>query len=324
MRVLRIDNYIITTPLIDIITQLRLTLTNGKLKEVKAWHVGDDNIVVTCPHHSGGHESHAACNIYVGENSKIEYGYFRCWVCDAQGSFVRFVQECFECSEDYAKHWLTSRFGAVCERTVLMDDNIVIKKTLPGVSRPTLLKDQIDTYQSWHPYLAKRKLARDVCELFQVKYDPYLRQVVFPCFNLKGDLIMAPRRSIDTKTFYIDKDIEKPVYCLDFIQKNNIHTALLTEGPFDCLTAYSYGYPAIATWGNPSPEQINAINRSCLKTIYLAFDNDQAGQRFSRILKSGLSSRILIKEVQLPSHRKDLNDLTFEEFTKVMETAKKS
>jgi DNA primase len=135
---------------------------------------------------------------------------------------------------------------------------------------------------------------------------------------------MMPKRSIDTKTFYLDKEVEKPVYCLDYIMKNQFKTALITEGPFDCLTAYSYGYPAIATWGNPSPEQINAINRSCLKTIYLAFDNDQAGQRFSRILKSGLSSRILIKEVQLPSHRKDLNDLTFEEFTKVMETAKKS
>ena len=103
MRFLRIDNYIIETPLYDVVTQLKMTLTNGKLREIKSWSDGDDNIVVTCPnrHHKGGRENSAAMNIYVGENSKIPYGFCKCWACDFQCDFVRFVAECFECSEDF-------------------------------------------------------------------------------------------------------------------------------------------------------------------------------------------------------------------------------
>ena len=32
MRVLRIDNYIIEVPLFEVVTQLRMALTNGKLR----------------------------------------------------------------------------------------------------------------------------------------------------------------------------------------------------------------------------------------------------------------------------------------------------
>ena len=55
MPVLRVDNYIIETPLYEIVTQLKMALTNGKLREIKPWHEGEDNIVVTCPnrHHKG-------------------------------------------------------------------------------------------------------------------------------------------------------------------------------------------------------------------------------------------------------------------------------
>ena len=97
MPILKVDNYIIEAPLYEVVLQLKMALTNGKLREVKSWSQGDDNIVVTCPHHSGGYEAHAAMNIYVGSSSKIQYGYCKCWACDFQCSFVEFVAECFEC-----------------------------------------------------------------------------------------------------------------------------------------------------------------------------------------------------------------------------------
>ena len=115
MRVLRIDNYIIETPLIEVVEQLRLALTNGKLREIKAWHEGEDNIVVTCPHHSGGRELHAAMNIYVGDSSKIPYGFCKCWACDFMTDFVGFVAECFECSKDFAPDftlWMSNSISA--------------------------------------------------------------------------------------------------------------------------------------------------------------------------------------------------------------------
>ena len=324
MRVLRIDNYIIETPLYEIVNQLKMVLTNGKLHEIKHWSEGDDNIVVTCPnrHHKGGREAHAAMNIYVGSSSKIPYGFCKCWSCDFQCSFVYFVAECFECSEEFAKDWLISRYGRQVEASVLTDDDIVIKPKRTTALR--LPSSCLDNLQNWHAYLAERKLSREVCELFKVKYDPKTSQIVFPCFDIAGNIIMAPRRHIYFKTFYLDDEQEKPVYCLDFIIKNNITTAMICEGPFDVLTCYTYGYPAIGTFGNPSPSQIEAINKSPIKVLYIATDNDSAGRRMANTIKAGLDPRIIVKDVKFPSSVKDPNELSYEEFIKVMEKAKNS
>lgn len=323
MRVLRVDNYIIDTPLYEVVTQLRMALTNGKLREIKSWSDGDDNIVVTCPnrHHKGGREHSAAMNIYVGNNSKIPYGFCKCWACDFQCSFTYFVAECFECSEEFAKNWLISKFGVLSELKVLTEDDIVIKPKRASAKLPA---NYLDNLQSWHPYLGERKLSREVCELFKVKYDPMTSQIVFPCFDIAGNILMAPKRSIVYKNFYLDSEQEKPVYCLDYIIKNNITTAMICEGPFDVLTCYTYGYPAIGTFGNPSPYQINAINRSPIKILYLAMDNDAAGRRMANTIRAGLDPRIIIKEVKWPPGKKDPNELSFEEFNAVMTAAKQS
>ena len=323
MPVLRVDNYIIETPLYEIVCQLKMALTNGKLREIKSWSEGDDNIVVTCPnrHHAGGHEAHAAMNIYVGTNSKIPYGYCKCWACDFQCSFTSFVAECFECSEEFAKNWLKDKYGKLSSSGIVLCDDIVIKQNKRPVRMPA---SYLDAFQDWHPYLAQRKLSREVCELFKVKYDPQTSQIVFPCFDLAGKIIMAPRRSIYNKTFYINKDQDKPVYCLDYIIKNNISTAMICEGPIDVLTCYTYGYPAIGTWGNPSPTQIDAINKSPIKVLYVAMDNDWAGQRMANIIKAGLDPRIIIKEVHWLPNKKDPNEHSYEEFQKVMNEAKNS
>ena len=321
MRVLRVDNYIIETPLYEIISQLRLALTNGKLREIKPWSEGDDNIVVTCPHHSGGHEKRAAMNIYVGDSSKIQYGYCKCWACDFQCSFVKFIAECFECSEDFAKNWLIERYGRLVATSVITDDDIVIK---PRKSSAKLPKNYLDNLQSWHPYLSERKLSREVCELFQVKYDPQTSQIVFPCFDVAGNILMAPRRSIVYKNFYLDKSQDKPVYCLDYIIKNNITTAMICEGPIDVLTCYTFGYPAIGTFGNPSPNQIEAINKSPIRVLYLAMDNDSAGRRMANTIKAGLDPRILVKEVIWPYGIKDVNEMSYDAFCKTMTIAKNS
>ena len=275
MRSLVVDNVIIDTPIKEILERLQITLTNGKLKDIQ---VKGDNILVTCPHHGNGTESHPACNIYVGDDSNIAYGYFRCFVCEEQGNFLKFVAECFDSSEEYAKNWLLKTFdGQIVERQVFMDDPIDLK-ALAIKKKPKVLDEKVlDQYQSWTPYLAKRKLSRQICEL--------------PAYDIKGRLVMLPKRSIDTKTFYLDKDVEKPVYCLDKIQKENYETALIVEGPIDCLTGWEYGYPTIATLGRISDYQIEQINKSCISVLYIMFDNDDAGRSFTKALKSKLTKR---------------------------------
>ena len=321
MRSLIVDNYIIDKPVIDIIYDLQRTLTNGKLKDVL---IKGDNILVTCPVHGGGHEHKPACNIYIGDDESIPYGYYRCFVCDSQGPFLKFVAECFDSSEGFAKDWLVRNYeGQFIASDVFMEDDIKLP-TKQKAQIKKLDEKVLDKYQNWTPYLAKRKLSREICEMFNVKYDPKYRQVIFPTYDIKGNLVMMPKRSIDTKTFYLDKDVEKPVYCLNKIQKENIKTALIVEGPIDCLTGWEYGYPTIATFGRISDEQIEQINKSCLNVIYAMFDNDEAGRAFTKALKRGLSKRIILIETQLPLGKKDINDCSREEIQEVIKKARNS
>lgn len=133
---------------------------------------------------------------------------------------------------------------------------------------------------------------------------------------------MTPRRSIDTKTFYLDKNVEKPVYCLNEIVKNNIKTAIVTEGPFDTLTAWTYGFPAIGMLGTPSDTQIEQINRSTITTLYLMFDNDAAGKRFNKLFHDKVSERIFLVDVNIPKPYKDINDLSKEIFDKTIQSSR--
>lgn len=320
MRQLIIDNYVINKPIEEILTLLKLSLTNGKLKDIE--NKGDD-ILVTCPHHDGGHEKTPACNIYIGNDTKLPYGYFNCFVCGEKGSFLKFVAECFDAPESYAKAWLLKNFGGeLIAKNLFMGEPIVLNRN-KGVKKH-LDESILDQYQTWNPYLAKRKLSREICELFKVRYDPKYRQVIFPAYDMNGNLVMLAKRSIDVKSFYLDKDVEKPVYCLDYVMKNNIKTVLITEGPFDCLTGWEYGFPTIATFGKISDYQIEQINKSCINIIYAAFDNDAAGRSFLETLKRKLTKRIIVIETKFPANRKDLNDLTKEELQEIIKNARNS
>ena len=320
MRQLIIDNYVINKPIEEILTLLKLSLTNGKLKDIEN---KGDNILVTCPHHDGGHEKTPACNIYIGNDTKLPYGCFNCFVCGEKGSFLKFVAECFDAPESYAKAWLLKNFGGeLVAKNLFMGEPIVLNRN-KGIKKH-LDESILDQYQTWNPYLAKRKLSREICELFKVRYDPKYRQVIFPAYDMKGNLVMLAKRSIDTKSFYLDKDVEKPVYCLDYVMKNNIKTVLITEGPFDCLTGWEYGFPTIATFGKISDYQIEQINKSCINIIYAAFDNDAAGRSFLETLKRKLTKRIIVIETKFPVGRKDVNDLSKEELQEIIKNARNS
>jgi len=307
MRYLRIDNYIIDKPIIDILYEIKRNLTNGKLKSIRP---NGDNILVTCPHHANGLEQKPALNIYIGENSSIPYGFVHCFVCDFKGSFEYFVSECFNSTLDYAKQWLITKFGILVEETILVDSPINLNKPKSLFLNEKLLEQ----YQTWTPYFAKRKLSRQTCENFKLRYDPIHRQAIFPVYDISGHLKMLAKRNIDTKVFYLDKKQEKEVYALNIIQKNNIKKALITEGPFDCLSGWEHEIPTIATLGNISNYQIEQLNKSCLNILYLAFDNDEAGKRFSDIIKRRLTNRIITFDIELPKNRKDLNDLSEEDW----------
>jgi len=318
-----VGNFIVNESAEEVLRTVRMNLTNGKLKDIV---VKSGELVITCPNpeHSGGHEANPDCNVNIKESGELPYGYFHCFACGVKGNFLKLLCLCFEKPEEWVKHWLISHFDCKqITQKIELSEPIVYNKPFITSFKNKQKKDIIDTaelnnYQSWCPYLAQRKLTRSVCERFNVKYDPKYRQVIFPCYDSSGNLIMLPKRSIDVKTFYLDKEHEKPVYCLHEIVKKNIKSAIITEGPFDTLTAWTYGFPAVGTLGTISDYQIEQINRSCLNVIYAMFDNDQAGRNFLEYIKSHLDKRFIIVDVRIPNGKKDINDLSKEEFWEIL------
>lgn len=309
-----IDNYVIDAPIIDILKKVKSQLTNGKLKY---YQLKGDNVRVTCPHHKSGKEDKASCDIYCGDSDNVVYGTCNCFTCHFQGPLWHFIAECFDESDDFAKKWLVDNFA----------DKVIEKKiTLLPISFPEPKKEVknefldesiLDNFQSWHPYMAKRKLSQEVCEKFEVKYDDKTKCIVFAVRDEKGKLMMLTRRSVEGKKFIIDADKEKPVYMLYHLLQNNIKTAIVTESQINCLTCLSYGLPAIALFGTGTKHQYDILRKSGIRHYILCFDGDEAGRKGAKRFIDGMSKDVFITDIKIPTG-KDVNDLPEEDFLAIL------
>lgn len=310
MQTLKIKNKYISTPLIDIIKDIKSQIFNGKLSVIKD---RGDNIRVTCPFHKGGKENKASADIYIGENTeKVPYGWFNCFTCDEQGPFEYFVAGCLEVSLEKAIKWLLANYGEDSEEIPLN----LPEMRLENKHKKQLIDEQVlDEFESFHPYLTKRNLSKKIIDLFEVKYEPKTKCIVFPVRDERKDLVMITKRNTVNKFFMIDEDKEKPLYLLYYILEHNLDFAMITEAQIDALTACTYDFPCIATMGAISDHQIDLINKSGIRILYTMFDNDAAGKRFTNKLIKNLRKDMLVINVPIiiPG-KKDINDLSFDEF----------
>lgn len=304
-----IKGRIIDTPINIILKKLKSELTNGKLKYID--NKSNGWIRVTCPHHSGGLENNPSCGIYNGDDPKMEKGRAHCFTCNFNVPLYKFVAECFDKSEEYGKKWLLDNFGGkqVTENINLSYINLNKKEKTNYINESIL-----DEMQSWHPYMAKRKLSQEVCSLFKIKYDPISECIVFPTWDEKNNLIMITKRSVNSKNFYLDKDKEKPVYLLNYIKNKNIKEVTVCESQINTLTLWSYGIPSVATFGcNITQHQFDILNKSGINHYYLAFDGDEAGDKGIKNFINNIKKDVFVDIIILP-RGKDVNDLTEEEF----------
>lgn len=310
MKSLVLGNYVVSTPLYDILVDLKKELTNGKLAVIQK---KGSYISVTCPFHSDGMEKHPSCGIYIGDTD-ADYGAFNCFTCGTKGSFVYFLSGCMDCSKEYAEKWLISKYGEQIRTTVLNLEPIELVKPKKA---EYLNENILESYQSYHPYMDKRKLSRKVCEKFKIKYDPKSECLVFPVWDEQNRLCMLTRRSVKNKMFYIDKDKEKPVYLMNFIKDNNIQEVTVCESQINALSLWSWNIPAVATFGcNITQKQMDIFNRSNIKHVFLCFDGDEAGHKGTKKFIENIRPDILVDVIEMSSG-KDVNDLTEEEFNKL-------
>lgn len=81
---------------------------------------------------------------------------------------------------------------------------------------------------------------------------------------------------------------------------------VLTEGVFDWLTLTLWGHPAVAALGTKGMDKVAAALHGCPR-VFLAFDNDDAGNQAAEELKGLLGNRAAV--VNLPEGVGDVGEL---------------
>jgi DNA primase len=308
---LLINNCNITTPIYKIIERLRQE-TNGEFLDYI--HDEGDYITVTCPFHKNGHENKPSASVYARyDNPNLLPGTFHCFTCDKVVLLPQFIGYCLHINLDEAKQWLIERFGGEIQQ---QDNPVLTLEPISLSKSPTHILDEsiLASFENWHPYLAKRKLSQYVCNQFEIKYDPKTNCIVFPVRETNGKLAFLTRRSVVGKQFYIDKDIEKPVYLLNYIIKNNIQTVVVCESQINALTLWGWNIPAVALFGCKITQyQLNQLNSSPIRHYILALDGDKPG--WSGMYKFiNMIRKDVFVDVKLIPRGKDVNDLTEEEY----------
>jgi len=313
MEYLKVRNTKISTPLLNIVKDIKGSIINGKLAVIKPR--GKD-IRVSCvnPNHKGGHENRPSADIYIGNSTdRVKYGTYSCFTCQLACSFVHFVALAFDKTDEWAEKWLIENYSDGIIETELLDLPEINIKAKP--TKQILDESILDTFESFHPYMIQRKLSKRIIELFKIKYDPKTKCIVFPVYDENNKLVMLTRRSVESKRFIIDKNKQKPLYLYNYIKEHNIDKVIITEAQIDALTACVYGFPAIATMGAISEHQIELLNKSSIRILYLFFDNDYWGKRFKQNLLDKLRKDILIVDVDITkTGKKDINELSEDEF----------
>ncbi len=303
-----IDGYLIDEPIINILYKCKSELTNGKLSSIidkGSW------VSVTCPFHSDGKERNNSCGIVSISNSSLEYGTFNCFTCKHTGNLYHFIGACFDLGDAYGKKWLISNFGKPLYDRQIKLDRIVLNQNKAKIKGDETI---LETFQSYHPYMTKRKLSKDVIENFKIKYDPKTESIIFPVWDEYGKYLFYTSRNVNYKGFNIPKDVDKPIYLLNFVLQQNINKVIVCESQINTLTCWSYGYPAIGLFGSSLTNyQQKILNRSGIRTYILALDGDEAGQNGIAKFKEKIRKDVIVEVVWLPQG-KDINDLTKEEF----------
>lgn len=131
----------------------------------------------------------------------------------------------------------------------------------------------------------------------------FVGRVIIPdCHGGRASWLTG-RRLDGREPRYLNLQQEKPLLGFERIQGPAV---VVTEGPFDWLTAVEWNLPAVALLGTRVSTRV-AQQMDRFERVYLALDGDDAGREATAELLDRLGERAI--PVALPSGAADLNDL---------------
>lgn len=142
----------------------------------------------------------------------------------------------------------------------------------------------------------------------KVSYDRFRNRVIFPVFDVSGNVIGFGGRVLDdSKPKYLNSpetavfDKSTNLYGLNFAVKNKIEdrTIIMVEGYMDCISLHQHGITnAVASLGTALTPGQGKLLRKYADTIIISYDADVAGQKATLrgleiLMEIGLEVRVL-------------------------------
>lgn len=328
---IKLQDTIIQTETEDIINVLRAELAQKGMQRFSIVRHNGENLQSNCPFHKGGQERKPSFGIN-GEKDKCH-----CFACGWSGSIEEMISEIFGYMDDgkYGKRWLIKRFNTIeietrpnimegfNDRDISNNWNTFNsgRHRVSGIQsdRHFITEEELDKYRYIHPYMYERKMDDRVIEIFDVGYDKETECITFPIRDKNGNCLFIARRSVNTKFFSYPRGVEKPLYGLyELYQLDEFPKEIyICESMIDAITIWTHcDKYAVALNGLGNDLQFSQLNDMPNRTFILATDNDSAGIKARIRLKKYITNKI-IKEIILPSNRKDINECTYNEFENI-------
>ena len=312
-----LNNITFETDLMYILEELRAQLSVNGIQLLGAMRDTPDNIQVSCPYHKDGQERRPSAGI------KKSDGTFHCFTCGETHTLQEMISHCFGRYDDivgaFGWEWLLKNFLTVSVEERKGIELNLSRNTAEKVSS-YISDDELDSYRVYHPYMWKRKMTREVVELFDIGYDDETKSITFPVRDIQGRCLFVARRSVNTKFFNYPAGAEKPVYGLYELSKLSDYPkeVIICESMIDAIYFWTVGKYAVALNGLGNELQFRQLKEMPCRKFILCTDSDDAGMRARSRIRKNLRNK-LITEYVLPEGRKDANDCTREELITLKE-----
>jgi DNA primase len=218
-----------------------------------------DEFIVPCPH-PDHEDNNPSASINVSK---------RKWVCYACGR-GGLLEELLD--------------GYVADERV--EDTLVeLSRALDGADEPHIYPErwlhQFDG-PGVHPYWLKRGLSEAVCVKFRLGYDVGTKRVTYPLRSSSGAVLGVVRRAVGAQLpkyqYPEGVKISETLFGY-YLVRTGLRDLVLVEGALDAIAMWDVGVPAVAQMGaRLSRRQIELLRALGLRTLTLAYDQDQAGR----------------------------------------------
>lgn len=286
--------------------------------------VTPSDVMTQCPYHKNGQERRPSAGIRKSD------GLFHCLACGETHSLPEMIANCFGYSDvTVGYRWLQDHFMSV-SRDKRKPLDIDVSRNIPIKQAEYVPEDVLDSYRYVHPYMKQRGLTDPIIELFDIGYDKESNCITFPIKDGMGNVLFVARRSVVTKWFNYPSQATKPLYGLYEYEtyKNDPRfsgydnkTVVVCESMLDALVVWGWGMFAVAMNGLGTDLQFDQLSKMSARKLILATDNDERGQLARITIKRRVRGKLITQfdYHTYPVGKKDMNDLTEEEFKNLRE-----